>query len=201
MSPITHFLLSWGVANLLPESTKRDRAIITFAGVVPDLDGLGIVAEVLTRNSSAPLAWWTNYHHVLGHNVAGALVVMGAAAFLARFHWPTVFLAGVTFHLHLVCDGIGSRGPDGYSWPIPYLLPFSNAVQWAWSGQWALNAWQNMAITIGMLVVTFLLARQRGYSPLEFVSAKGDQAFVAALRKRFPGPARSSTASRPPLRD
>jgi inner membrane protein len=186
LSPITHFLVSWGVANLLPHSTKRDRAIITFAGVVPDLDGLGIVPEMLTRHTSSPLLWWTNYHHVPGHNIAGALVVVAVAALLAHSKWKTALLAAVTFHLHLFCDGIGSRGPDGYQWPIPYLLPFSNAVNWAWSGQWALNAWQNMVITVVMLAVTIALARVRGYSPLEMLSSKWDHAFVEAIRNRFP---------------
>jgi len=27
---------------------------------------------------------------------------------------------------------LGSRGPDGYQWPIPYLSPFSSAVQLSW---------------------------------------------------------------------
>lgn len=174
------------MANLLPDSTKRDRAIITLAGVVPDLDGLGIVPEMLTRHTATPLLWWTNYHHVLGHNIAGALIVISVAALFAHSKGKTALLAAVTFHLHLLCDGIGSRGPDGYQWPIPYLLPFSDAVHWAWSGQWALNAWQNMAITIVMLAVTIVLARQRGYSPLEFISTKWDRAFVDAIRKRFP---------------
>ena len=73
MSPVTHFLASWMVANLAQR--RRDRALITFAGVAPDLDGLGIVPELLTRNTSHPLPWFTEYQHVLGHNLGFALVV------------------------------------------------------------------------------------------------------------------------------
>jgi membrane-bound metal-dependent hydrolase YbcI (DUF457 family) len=186
MSPITHFLVSWGVANLPSDSTKRDRAIIALAGIAPDLDGLGLVAEVLTRNSSHPLLWWTEYHHILGHNLAAAVVVSLVAAAFARSRARTALLACLTFHLHLLCDVMGARGPDGYQWPIPYLLPFSSSVQWAWSGQWPLNAWQNMVLTAVVIGLALFLAWRRGYSPLELVSTRLDGVFVAALRKRFP---------------
>jgi hypothetical protein len=39
--------------------------LVTLAGVVPDIDGLGIVAEYLTRNSRHPLEWFSTYHHAL----------------------------------------------------------------------------------------------------------------------------------------
>ncbi|MDB6125643.1 MAG: rane-bound metal-dependent hydrolase [Pedosphaera sp.] len=68
MSPVTHFLIGWITANTA-DLNRRDRAIVTVAGIIPDLDGIGIVAEVLTRNSAKPLTWWSDYHHVLGHNV------------------------------------------------------------------------------------------------------------------------------------
>jgi len=66
------------------------------------------------------------------------------------------------------------------------LFPFSSSVQWAWSGQWALNAWQNFAITIAGFVLVFVLARRRGYSPVEMFSAKADAIFVETIRRRFP---------------
>jgi len=188
MNPITHFLLSWGVANTLPNSTKRDRAIITLAGVAPDLDGFGIVAEAFTRHTSHPLLWWTDYHHILGHNILAAAVVTGLAALFASSRLSTAILACATFHLHLLCDVAGARGPDGEQWPIPYLLPFSTSVQWTWRDQWALNAWQNMVITAVAIAATLVLARRRGYSPLEMVSRKADRVFVEALRRRFPLP-------------
>ena len=83
MSPITHLLVGWAVANTAPLSS-RDRALVTLAGVIPDLDGLGLVAEVLTRNAETPLDWWSRYHHVLGYNIALAAVVAGAVALLRR---------------------------------------------------------------------------------------------------------------------
>jgi len=45
MSPITHFLLGWIVANT-DRLNRRERALVTVAGVIPDLDGAGVVAEL-----------------------------------------------------------------------------------------------------------------------------------------------------------
>ena len=120
--------------------------MITLAGVIPDIDGLGIIPELLTRNSAHPLLWFSEYHHQL-HNLAFGLLVTGVAFGLARQKWKTALLVLVSFHLHLFEDLIGARGPDGYQWPIPYLWPFSRGGGLVWSGQWALNAWPNFVIT------------------------------------------------------
>ena len=186
MSPITHFFMGWAVASAVPSLTKRDRAFVTWASVVPDIDGLGIIAEKLTQNSSHPLNWWSNYHHMLGHNLGFALFVSVVVAFFAKQKIKTALLVLLSFHLHLLADLVGARGPDGYQWPIPYLLPFSKHLQLTWSGQWALNAWPNMVITAALIGISVMLARQRGFSPLEMFSAKADAAFVRALRNRFP---------------
>ena len=157
---------------------------MTLAAVVPDIDGLGIIAEVLTRNSPHPLLWFSRYHHAL-HNLAFAVVVAMVAFVLARERWRTSALCFVAFHLHLFEDLLGSRGPDGDQWPIPYLAPFSPALSLTWHGQWALNAWPNFAITIALVGVTLYLAWSRGYSPVEMVSERTDREFVAALWRRF----------------
>jgi hypothetical protein len=185
MSPITHFLIGWVAANSA-DLNRRERAAVAIAGVIPDIDGLGLVAEIATRGSARPLMWWSEYHHVLGHNVGFCLVVTVVGFALATKRWLTAALVCLSFHLHVLCDLIGARGPDGDQWPIPYLLPFSSAWQWTWSGQWALNAWPNLLITALALGITLHLARKRGYSPLEMVSSRADQTVVEALRRRFP---------------
>jgi inner membrane protein len=186
MSPITHFFMGWAVANAAPSLNKRDRAIVTLASVVPDLDGLGIIPEQLTLNTSHPLYWWSDYHHTLGHNLGFALVVAVLAAILAKQRFKATLLAFFSFHLHLLADLVGARGPDGQQWPIPYLSPFSNQWQLTWSGQWALNAWPNLVITALLILLALVLARRRGFSPLEMFSAKADAALVNSLRARFP---------------
>ena len=186
MSPVTHFLASWMVANV-GKLSRRERAAVTIAGVIPDLDGVGAIAQVLTLHSDHPLMWFSRYHHLL-HNLSFAVLVAAVCFAIARQRWKTALLAFLAFHLHLFCDLVGARGPDGYDWPIPYLLPFSRAWDLSWSGQWGLNAWPNFVITGVLLVATFVLAWRNGYSPLEMVSERADRAFVAALRQRFPRP-------------
>jgi len=187
MSPITHLLVSWVVANAAPLN-RKERALVTLAGVIPDIDGLGIVAEVLTRDAERPLDWWSQYHHILCHNIGFGLVVGLGAWLLASRRWVTAALSLLTFHLHLLGDIVGARGPDGYQWPIPYLLPFSSAWELTWSGQWALNGWPNFVITGLVLAATFFLAWRRGYSPIGIISTRADNAFVGALRQRFGPP-------------
>jgi inner membrane protein len=184
MSPVTHFLTGWVFANCA-KLERRDRAIVTLACVVPDVDGLGIIPELLTRNSSHPLLWFTLYHHSL-HTLAFAAACAVLAFVLATERWKTAALAFISFHIHLFEDIIGSRGPDGYQWPIPYLAPFSSSVQLAWHGEWGLNAWPNVALTVVLLFMTLWLAWARGFSPLEIISQRADEAFVQTLRERFP---------------
>lgn len=186
MSPVTHYLTGWVFANCARLGHK-DRAIVTLACVVPDADGLGIIPEVLTRNSPHPLMWFSLYHHTL-HTLFFSLAVAVFSALLASQKWKTGFLALVSFHIHLFEDILGSRGPDGYQWPIPYLKPFSSSWQLTWQGQWMLNSWQNYVITMALLFVTLWLAWQRGFSPLEMFSRRADRAFVTALRHRFGSP-------------
>jgi hypothetical protein len=187
MSPVTHLLAGWGLASSASLS-RRDRAIVTLAGVVPDVDGLGAIAELLTRDAERPLDWWSRYHHVLCHNAGFALIVVVLSWSFASKRGLVAALAALSFHLHLIGDIVGARGPDGFQWPIPYLLPFSDAWQITWSGQWALNAWQNFAITGVLLGLTFHHAWRRGHSPVEIFSARADEAFVATLRQRFGAP-------------
>lgn len=207
MSPVTHFFAGWMLASVFPAGNpttlaRREKALVVAAAVAPDLDGIGIVPELLTRNTSHPLLWFSQYHHSL-HTLAFALICTLAAYLiagpLANFTfgpsikgrplptrpWLTAFLVFVSFHLHLLCDLIGARGPDGDQWPIPYLKPFSNALQLAWHGQWALNAWQNFAITGILLLATFWLAAKYGSSPVELISEPANQALTRTLRQRF----------------
>lgn len=187
MNPITHLLTGWCLAELvLPQRPMRDKALVTLAAVAPDIDGLGAVAELATRNTSHPLLWWTEYHHVLAHNLLFATAFSAAAAMITRRpRLPVAVCAFLAVHLHIVGDILGSRGPDGFNWPIPYLYPFLTWPQLAWSGQWRLNAWPNVAITLALLAASFILAWRRGYSVVGIFSRRGDRAFVGALRARF----------------
>jgi hypothetical protein len=128
---------------------------------------------------------WSRYHHILGHNLAFGLILAVATLSIAKRRVTTAVAALLAFHLHLFCDYIGSRGPDG-PWTIPYLLPFSDKWDGAWSGQWPLTSWQNVLITITALAFVFYRGWRDCISPLELVSARANIAFVDTLRARFP---------------
>jgi len=215
MSPVTHFFAGWLLASVPPTVgpsalTRREKALVVAAAVAPDIDGLGIIPELLTRNTSHPLLWFSQYHHSL-HTLAFALVCTLAAYLIAapltNFTFGpsiqgrgsashpglTALLVFISFHLHLLCDLIGARGPDGDQWPIPYLKPFSNTLQLTWHGQWALNAWQNFVITGALLAFTLWMACRFETSPVELISGSGNRAFARTLRHRF-----SPSADKPP---
>jgi hypothetical protein len=183
---VEHFFIGWSIAVTAPALDRRERGLITAAAVIPDVDGLGALVEIPTRNTSHPLFWWTDYHHILAHNIGFAIVVAVAAFALGHHRWLTAALATLAFHSHILGDVVGARGPDGYQWPIPYFLPFSRTPELAWSGQWPLNGWQNFVITGIALGIAFVVAWSRGHSPLELFSPRADALFVETLRARFP---------------
>src|SRR5690242_20428646 len=87
MSPVTHFFAGWMLAAISPNGkitvlNRREKTLVVAADVAPDLDGLGIIPELLTRNSSHPLLWFSQYHHSL-HTLAFALVVTLSALLLS----------------------------------------------------------------------------------------------------------------------
>ncbi len=184
MSPITHGLLSYLVAESARLS-RRDRALVTVAGMSPDIDGLGFAVELATRDSAHPLLWFSTYHHVF-HNITFAVVAALTVSCLAKRRWMAAGLAIFAVHLHYFCDLIGARGPDGAQWPLPYLAPFDRNLELTWSGQWALNGWPNFVITAAAMAAVFYLAWRRGYSPVGLLSERADAAFVNILRRRFP---------------
>ena len=183
----THFLAGWLTGVSRRELTPRELGAIAFAGVAPDLDGLPILVDKVNALLGRESFYYETWHHVLAHNLGGAIVFSAACVALARKdHRRTVAaLAFLSVHLHLFFDLLGSQGADGSQWPIPYLSPFSQAWQLTWSGQWRFNSWQNTTIIAVLLVATLWAAWKYGRSPVVLVSAKGDAEVVATLRKRF----------------
>jgi len=183
MSPVTHVLLSWSFSSFFPFE-RKDRALVTLAGVVPDLDGAGMLLDLFSYRAGQPLELWIRFHHVLCHNIAFGLFIALLTFCLATRRLLAGAAAFLVFHLHLVCDILGSRGPDE-AWSVPYLLPFSRTGEIVWTHQWALNSWQNFVITFLALMFIFYQSWRKGISPLELVSRRANDAFVSALRSRF----------------
>jgi hypothetical protein len=189
MSPVTHFLTGWVLANAV-DLNRRDRAIVTIAAVAPDVDGVGNSSRNTNASFSAPLALVFGLSPRITHSPR-----------ITRFALRSLCVCVRIPHLNAQVDigkpslrcfpspparrSCGSRGPDGFIWPIPYLFPFSNRWIWTWGGQWKLDAWPNIALTIVLLCVTVWIAVKRGVSPVDIFAPTADRSVVVALRRRF----------------
>ncbi len=186
MNPITHFLASWSLGEV-SGLEARDRAIVAWAGLAPDLDGFGAVTDTAARLLGfGDPALYGRFHHVLLHGLPGAFFLSAIGAAFARRRL-VAFLWGVAVvHLHLACDLVGSRGPTPDDvWPIHYLSPFTEALTLSWSGQWPLNAWPNIVFTLGLLAFVFARAASIGHSPVNLFSTSAHEAFVTAVQGRW----------------
>jgi hypothetical protein len=186
MSPITHFLASWTIAEGSTQD-RRERLWICLAGIAPDLDGLGVAVDlandVLGR---APSQWFAVYHHFLFHGLFGALAMVAIAWVAGIKRWRAALLIFLAFHLHLLCDLVGARGPASYDiWVIHYLGPITRAWTFWWSHQWPLNGWQNMLLTAALIAWSVVRIVRGGASPLSLFNKSWDAAIVVALQTRF----------------
>jgi hypothetical protein len=186
VSPVTHFLASWLIASATTNNS-RDRNLVTLAGILPDADGLGLVADVIGSAISGKentFYYYQHYHHYLLHGWPGALAVTALLTCFSRQRWRVALLCLVTFHLHLLCDLLGSRGPTpGDLWPIAYGEPFFRHPFIFWKGQWRLDGWQNRLITVALFLTELSLAPRRGWSCVAFFSRRVDSIVVGVLRK------------------
>lgn len=186
MNPVTHLLASWSLAEA-SGLDRRDRAIVTWIGVAPDLDGLGLAADAVSRLTGlGNPALYGLYHHFVLHGLFGALLLSAIGIVFAGRRLAVLLWGLAAVHLHLACDLVGSRGPSALDiWPIHYLGPFSDAGTLAWSGQWPLDAWPNIVFTLGLLAFVFARAASVGHSPLDLFNARAHAAFVAAVQGRW----------------
>lgn len=177
---------SWLVASAIT-GNPRDRRLVTLAGIVPDVDALGVVVDVvktLMSGQEMTFAYYQKFHHLLLHGwPAAVLVALGFAA-LANGRSRVIIGCLIVFHLHLLLDLLGSRGPTPADlWPICYSEPFFRHPIWFWRGQWKLDGWQSQLVFFGVFGVCLWLAVRRGYSCMEVLSRRFDGVFVNVLRK------------------
>ena len=184
MSPFTHLLASWIVAAKSTDNS-RDCRLVALAGLVPDADGLGLVVDLVNRALDRPVKFaYLEFHHYLLHGLFAGVVIAVLAAAVARRHTRVLLLSLAVFHLHLLGDLLGSRGPSPADlWPVFYLGPFSKNPMWLWKGQWALDAWPNKLISVTLFSWTLWLAVKQGHSWVGVFNRRADIAVVAVLRK------------------
>ena len=186
MSPLTHFIGSWLIASATTNNL-RDRRLVTLAGILPDADGLGVIPDIVgswISGKECTFHYYQTYHHLLLHGWPGAIVISALLTVFARQRWRVLLLCLLTFHLHLACDLLGSRGPDpGDLWPICYSEPLLRHPIWFWKDQWRLDGWQNHTIFIVIFAAALWLAVKRGCSFVEVISRRLDLVFVNVLQK------------------
>jgi hypothetical protein len=197
MSPVTHLLASW-IAAAKTVKDPRDVRLVTLAGIAPDLDGAGLLVDLIrngfTGGESFPV--YQHYHHYLLHGLAGGTVLAVLLVLFARQRGRVLLLALAVFHLHLLCDFAGSRGPSPDDlWPIFCLGPFDKDPMWLWKGQWRLDGWQNQMVSAGLFVWAMALAVRDGHSVVGVFHRRFDAHFVRVLcgwveriRRREPPP-------------
>jgi len=182
--PETHLLVSW-VVGANSTDTARDCRLAALAGILPDAEGLGLfvdmAAPALGFNKTL---LYEHYHHYLLHGLFGGVLIALLLACFARRKWRVAILALVVFHIHLLCDFIGSRGPEPEDlWPLFYYGPFSKDLMWIWKGQLRIDAWPLRIFSVGLFVWALWLAVPRGYSFVGVFSRRLDEKFVRVLRK------------------
>jgi hypothetical protein len=145
---MTHIGLSWLVASA-GRLSRRDRWLVTLAGVLPDLDGAGIVWSHQAYEA---------VHRAAGHGLLFVLLLVAFALWRADARWTAASLAAVSFHLHLVLDVVGTGGL-----PVRYFWPLSDRG-FSYGGHWVLASWPNALVMAATLLAVILVA-WRGRRP------------------------------------
>lgn len=172
--------------------SDRDLGLVTLAGLAPDLDSLGILVDGFNHlTGRAASDYYAAWHHWLLHGVAGAILISALAALKAKERARVFIVALGAVHLHILADVLGSRGPDATEgiWPLYYLGPLTSKTGvLLWRDQWLLNGWQNVSLTVVLLVALFYIAWAKDRSPLLPWAYRSHRAFVTTLRQRFGNP-------------
>lgn len=183
MFPLTHLLSSW-VIGAASTRIPRDCRLVALAGIAPDLDGAGIIVDGLNALAGHRSLYYAHYHHYLLHGWLAGVILAAVAACLASDKLRVALLVLAVFHLHLLFDFVGSRGPSPEDlWPIFYHGPFDKDPMWIWKGQWRLDSWINRVFTLALFAAAWWLAVVKGHSFVGVFSRRLDRIVVPVLQK------------------
>jgi hypothetical protein len=128
---LTHIGLSVIIASAGTVRSRKDRWLITLAGILPDLDGIGILWSPHAYDA---------VHRAAGHGVLFAVAWSGLTVLRADRRWSTTLLALLSLHAHLLLDLVGTDGlPIRYFWPV-------SSRGWSYAGRWPLASWPNALV-------------------------------------------------------
>lgn len=162
----THFLISWNLSGIC-DTDRKTRIGLALCGVLPDLDGLSILAG---REAFSMI------HHSFGHCLLAILwIPLFVSYWFPDLRRPRIFAGGALLcALHILCDFYGSGGPDGSYWPVLLLWPYSSEHFYS-QIQWPLHSPINIVITAVMIMWSFSQAAKNKASFFAFFSHKLDR--------------------------
>ena len=178
MVPQQHLIVSWVLSNL-NYNNRRDRVVTTIAGVIPDVDGLGLVVDKVIGDGFG--TYYFQFHHIVAHNVIGLFAIATAAYFICSRKVLPAVVAAVAYYVRLFLDLAGSGAPDDI-WPVYFFWPFSYrefSVGW----QWPLNGWQNITITAAFMAIMVWIIVKYKRSVFEIFSAKFDRYWIGIAER------------------
>lgn len=171
MTPITHGLISW--VSTYPLRDRKDRILVTTAGLIPDIDGVGAIISI---------DYYSKYHHILAHNIFFGIIISIIALLISKQKKLTAFLALLSFHLHLICDLFGS----GAGWGVQYFWPINNInFEFKAPFQWELDSWQNLVVTAICIAIIIFISLKKNRTILEVINVKMDMTVVSVFKKWF----------------
>lgn len=180
----SHLLVSWYFAEAAGLDAPRERRIVAWAGLAPDVDVLAYAAALVYYRFDKDLAFenvWQVVHHRYTHGLA-FVALTGVAAWLLTARSPArarvVLLAMIASAMHNFFD-IVAGGP---TWPVyPYWPVSELPVSASWS--WTIGEWPNVVILLACLAGMLLYARIAGRSPLECFGDRADAWLVRTARQ------------------
>jgi len=213
----SHLMISWFFADASRLDSARERRIVAWSGLAPDIDVLAYGGAILWYGLDKDLAFenvWKVVHHRYTHGVTFVLLT-GIVAWLvatrfgifgggsAQAHeaalearaWRVALLAMLASALHNFCDIVGG----GPTWPVYPLWPLSD-FGWTASWSWPLSEWPNTVILFCCLAATMLYAKFAGRSPVELFGGRADRWFAGVVQqgsdRAASGPTSSESAGR-----
>jgi len=184
----SHLLVSWYFAEAAGLETPRERRIVAWSGLAPDIDVLAYAAALVYYRFDKDLAFenvWQVVHHRYTHGLT-FVALTGIVAWLLAARSPArarvVLLAVIASAMHNFFDVVAG----GPTWPVYPYWPLSDLpVSASWS--WTIAEWPNVVILLACLAGMLLYARIAGRSPLECFGDRADTWLARTVRQKAAG--------------
>ncbi len=181
----SHLVISWFVGEASSLDDARDRRIVAWAGLAPDVDVVAYLAALAYYRLDKDLAFenvWRVVHHRYTHGILFVLLTGAVAFALSRSPARSgrariALLAMLASALHNFFDVVAG----GPTWPIYPLWPLTEA-RWYASWSWTIGEWPNVALLAACLGATLLYGWYTGRSPMECFGDRADRWIVGILR-------------------